>query len=62
MYVKRNQNHYAVIGIYWKNDIQNFTQINLKFIHTRDCTRYNVDAFVANFVSMAYNIHVAYGE
>ena len=49
MYVKPNQNYYGGVGIYWRNDIQNFTQIDLKFNYTCDCTRCKVETLVVNF-------------
>ena len=50
MYVKQNQNYYGGVGIFWRNDIQNFTQIDINFNHTCDCTRCEVEALVVNFI------------
>ena len=49
MYVKPNQNYYAGVGIFWRNDIQNFTQADINFNHTCDCTRCKVEALMVNF-------------
>ena len=50
MYVKPNQNYYGGVGIYWRNDIQNFTRIDLNFDYTCDCTRCKVETLVVNFI------------
>ena len=49
MYVKPNQNYYGGVGIFWRNDIQNFTQADMNFNHTCDCTRCKVEALMVNF-------------
>ena len=43
MYVKPNQNYYGGAGIYWRNDIQNLTQIDLNFKYTCYCIRWKVE-------------------
>ena len=56
MYVKPNQNYYGVVGIFWRNDIQNFTQTDINFNHTCDCTRCKVEALVLILLIGEYNM------
>ena len=49
IYVKPNQNYFGGVGIYCRNDIQNFTKIDQNFNYTCDCTRCKVETLVVNF-------------